>query len=449
MIWIFEDYVMRIRFLAFCRLPLIACFLCGSVIANAATASSVWIGIRTDGKAGSGTASDPFNGSTQAKFDALMSGFGANVNIYLLAGTYQTYGADSFLMKAGWKIYGAGIGISTIQQTGFNPASHCHNILGNGWSANNIEVHNLTLDGNHAALNATGANADDSFSGAVIYGSNSVVQDVETINLYGDPTLGREEFSILLGGANSNGMATNCQILDCVTHHYAAGATYTNGSGLGYCTNSLISNCTDDGGNHGVGAAASQNITIENNTTTMNTVDGFYTDTGTISTLIISHNWLAASQLPIQFNNLGATNVEILDNTLTTSNNSNPGNAAAIYLNVGNLTQFQITGNNVIYTGTGNYQFIANGGHNSTLSIQNNSGTASLGGVVLLAYATTDILDYGNFVGTNYFNGQIATPAPPPSSKHKTTTVALSTATGGASPSSPPPSLLVKQAHHG
>src|SRR6202043_1556414 len=36
-------------------------------------AQNVWIAIRTDGAHGSGTQADPYNGSTPAKFDALMS----------------------------------------------------------------------------------------------------------------------------------------------------------------------------------------------------------------------------------------------------------------------------------------------------------------------------------------------------------------------------------------
>lgn len=33
----------------------------------------IWIAYRTDGIAGSGTASDPYDGSSQAKFDAILS----------------------------------------------------------------------------------------------------------------------------------------------------------------------------------------------------------------------------------------------------------------------------------------------------------------------------------------------------------------------------------------
>jgi hypothetical protein len=42
----------------------------------------VWIANRGDGIAGSGTQTDPYDGSTLAKFDALMSGMAVNTCIF-------------------------------------------------------------------------------------------------------------------------------------------------------------------------------------------------------------------------------------------------------------------------------------------------------------------------------------------------------------------------------
>jgi hypothetical protein len=44
---------------------------------------NVWIAHRTDGIKGSGTASDPYDGSTQAKFDARMSELQPNTRVHL------------------------------------------------------------------------------------------------------------------------------------------------------------------------------------------------------------------------------------------------------------------------------------------------------------------------------------------------------------------------------
>lgn len=46
----------------------------------------VWIAYRTDGIKGSGTLNDPWDGSTDAKFDSIMNGLPANtpVRVHLL-----------------------------------------------------------------------------------------------------------------------------------------------------------------------------------------------------------------------------------------------------------------------------------------------------------------------------------------------------------------------------
>src|SRR5205814_1055697 len=44
---------------------------------------NVWIALRTDGVAGTGTQNYPFDGSTATKFDALMGGFSANTRVNL------------------------------------------------------------------------------------------------------------------------------------------------------------------------------------------------------------------------------------------------------------------------------------------------------------------------------------------------------------------------------
>jgi hypothetical protein len=52
----------------------------------------VWIAQRSDGIAGSGTQTDPYDGSTLAKFDALMSGMALNTCVHLGPGEFETAG---------------------------------------------------------------------------------------------------------------------------------------------------------------------------------------------------------------------------------------------------------------------------------------------------------------------------------------------------------------------
>jgi hypothetical protein len=53
---------------------------------------NVWIAARNDRVAGTGTHNDPYDGSTQAKFDALMSTMPTNTCVHLGPGVFQTNG---------------------------------------------------------------------------------------------------------------------------------------------------------------------------------------------------------------------------------------------------------------------------------------------------------------------------------------------------------------------
>jgi hypothetical protein len=59
--------------------------------------------------------------------------------------------------------------------------------------------------------------------------------------------------------------------------------------------------------------------------------------------------------------------------------------------------------NELRYTGRGNYQFITNGCHNTGLTIENNSGTATAGGSVFLYYHQAELTLGGNIVAPNRF----------------------------------------------
>jgi hypothetical protein len=92
----------------------------------------IWIAVRTDGQPGTGLASDPFDGSTEEKFDGLLIGLNragvTNITIHLGPGTFQTLGATEWrnpadwrdgctgwCLSEGWKLLGAGMGNTTIK----------------------------------------------------------------------------------------------------------------------------------------------------------------------------------------------------------------------------------------------------------------------------------------------------------------------------------------------
>lgn len=63
--------------------------------------TNIWIAVRTDGRAGSGTLNDPYDGSTATKFDAVMSSLSQYTRVHLGPGTFQTTGTPTELAVDG------------------------------------------------------------------------------------------------------------------------------------------------------------------------------------------------------------------------------------------------------------------------------------------------------------------------------------------------------------
>lgn len=73
------------------------------------------VAVRKDGRHGTGTAQDPFDGGTSARFDALMASFRGVPNLHFIfgPGTYHT--SSGIGMDNNWIIEGAGPGATTFK----------------------------------------------------------------------------------------------------------------------------------------------------------------------------------------------------------------------------------------------------------------------------------------------------------------------------------------------
>jgi hypothetical protein len=135
--------------------------------------SRVFIALRKDGERGSGTAGDPFDGSTAERFDTLLRTRSEakehNLIVCLGQGTFHTDGAPEFgdhatrhgfTINKNWKIHGAGMGRTTVQLVEFRPAAFN---LPKGTGAgvvfstyddlsSGVEISDLTIDDNYAEL---------------------------------------------------------------------------------------------------------------------------------------------------------------------------------------------------------------------------------------------------------------------------------------------------------
>ena len=115
----------------------------------------IWVAKRTDNIAGSGTQMDPYDGSTLAKFDALMNGLGTNTCVHLGPGEFQTAGyydgisGTYWQAKTGMRIVGSGIDVTTLKLVNTAATTQRVYAIGHALSSSTVdyfEVSDLTID---------------------------------------------------------------------------------------------------------------------------------------------------------------------------------------------------------------------------------------------------------------------------------------------------------------
>jgi hypothetical protein len=311
----------------------------------------VWIAMRTDGLPGSGTESDPYDGSTQPKFDALMSQFAPNTAIHLGPGTFQTHGGMSWQVRDGWQILGAGIDTTTLVQTAIQDAQF--QVIGG--LGNNVVVSGLTVDCNYIALSQT------------IYGTNKAIGAVSAASGYINNVrvihAGGQHETFTLGfcqyGVGSTPptsvLIENCVVEDngpyvtAIWAHDSQGATNRDPPGGGQATirnctvvgngdrtdggvgiqingyqSGIIDHCTVSGSTYAVyrDTLRQTNLWITNsNITGVVNAIGLCGSMTMTQGVTISGNTLAAGDIIVRTD--GATNVMISDNVLLPGPNYN------------------------------------------------------------------------------------------------------------------------------
>ena len=211
--------------------------------ADRALEREIWIALRTDGRAGSGTADDPFDGSTSAKFDALLRRFAdaahrvngrvLPLTIRLGAGTFLTMGSalgepwpvpypgsppyprinSGWLMHSGWRLLGAGEGLTTIKlerwpQINDAPYSYGHTVISSsdgspGYWGDDCEVAYLTVDCNWQNLQGRPPQSAVKLDAVVLSGDRVKIHNVTAENAYGDIRSATEGFTIAWTGVST------------------------------------------------------------------------------------------------------------------------------------------------------------------------------------------------------------------------------------------------------
>lgn len=190
--------------------------------------TEVWLrSYEIPGVPGTGAESDPFDASRADLFDALMRDFFDNpadpvdpkYYIHLGPGSFMTNGArvtvtgtsieKGWKMSNGWIIAGAGMDLTTLGLNEFtNPdvvdgnGTHGTRTVVNGASSdplNNLVVRDLTIDANWPYLTYRPPEGDCRVMSVTMYSrGNATVENVRSINTYGDKRSGNECFSIFL-----------------------------------------------------------------------------------------------------------------------------------------------------------------------------------------------------------------------------------------------------------
>jgi len=284
--------------------------------------SDVWIADRTDGQPGSGTNTDPYDGSTQARFDAIMAGISAtNVIIHIGEGTFQTQGTVTWRPKDGWTISGAGTYLTTLQQTVLSDA----NILGGqnqviGGLVNNVVVENLTVDCNYIAL-APGQTSNNKAIQAVGVASGRI-SNVRVLHSGGtSETFALGFFQSGIGSIPPNFvLIENCRVEQSgpnVTAIWASNSqTNDNSDSMPEGRQAIIRNCYVEG----TGSPSTAGIAFQINGYQSGVIEGCYT-TGCL--------------YPVYRDTLPQTNLEIVNNTIFSLANgiTITGNPTTAYTN--------------------------------------------------------------------------------------------------------------------
>jgi hypothetical protein len=110
---------------------MLAMLLAAATPADLGLDHELWITCRHDGQVGRGTLDDPFDGSTQERFDAVLNHLYAtnttHVTIHLGPGTFPTMGSyvyvaynpkPGWFLDDGWQIIGAGMGNTVLKLVG-------------------------------------------------------------------------------------------------------------------------------------------------------------------------------------------------------------------------------------------------------------------------------------------------------------------------------------------
>jgi hypothetical protein len=233
-----------------------------------------------------GTLSDPYDGSTKAKFDGVMYDgvkFPKDSTMHILAGTYETGGTfGPGDLKSGHRLIGAGID-KTIIKLVSDGDGNC--VLGNGSTAiTNVEIADLTCDANYAG----GTNIAKHNGVVISRGGLNAVRRVKVIHCGSASNFLYETFGIALSGFDGPNV-----IEDCEVSHLSGGIGFTainmaESRGI-IRNNRVLLNAQPGEAHFGINAPDVDNVLILGNYVENANV-GYYSDAGCTTNVLVIGN---------------------------------------------------------------------------------------------------------------------------------------------------------------
>lgn len=295
-------------------------------LAQLGSTKQVYIWYRTDGVAGIGTQSEPFDGSTQAKFDALFTSLQGITGLTIHLGPapstapFQTNVATKpWFVKNGWKIIGSGMYQTYVQAIGnMHLINYGISVFFSdpSVSTNNIIISDLTVDNNSTLLSSTadtGSGGEKNYKSAAInlFGSNNTVERVRSINSYGSLANLQERFDIAISSPNTITTSGNtirfCRAETPLGNYgspfaiFGASGHLQSGSSVHDCEAFGVNNGLNAGfTTGGVNGAWLLDCQFYNNYF-QDCQSAYYQDTGTAERIRIEGNTLVRGQLGIAF----------------------------------------------------------------------------------------------------------------------------------------------------
>ncbi|MGD0179735.1 MAG: hypothetical protein ABSC15_07970 [Terriglobales bacterium] len=209
----------------------------------------IFVADRGDGKPGTGSASDPFDGSSAEKFDTLLRGKSeggiTNLVVCIGPGTFQTEGSGDyvqgqghvypshpvgFTVNKGWKIHGAEIDRTTLRLISMYTYPSNGKFLEGivigtyNFDSSGVEVSDITLDDNYPSLKPRYKAPMELV--AVILRSNLGHQWVHNIRVMNASGEGPEDFTIGISSPTTNA-ANEGNLVEYVTMDHWYGGLCT------------------------------------------------------------------------------------------------------------------------------------------------------------------------------------------------------------------------------